>query len=145
MCERQLGATFDCCPVIGDAQLGNGVQEMVSRIQNTHVLWIAEGAQTEAYRLDESECISCVYHVIQIGHTGSSEFPTEKMEVLDFGRSTEYQKFQITAMATAVELSNGTVSSPPFFLALFKSKRIEMFFIIFHLQALTIDGNTTAK
>lgn len=148
MCERQLGATFDCCPVIGDAQLGNGVQKMVSRIQNTHVLRITKGAQTETHRLDKSECISCVYHIIQIGHTGSSEFPAKKVEVLDFGWSTEYQKLQITAVATATELSNRTVSIAHFVLHLdmrCKSKKFTISISLFRTQAFTIDGNTIAK
>lgn len=110
MRQRQLGTTFDCCTIVSDAQLGNGVQEMVSRLQNTHILWHTEGAQTETHRLDQSQRIPCVHYIVQTGHPRPSKFSTKKMEVFDFGRSAKYQKFQIPTLAIIAELPNGTVS-----------------------------------
>lgn len=108
MRERQLGSTFDCCPIVGHAELGNGVQEMVSGLQDSHVLRHAERAQAEAHRLDEGQCIPCVYYIVQAGRSGSPEFPAKEVEVLDIGRSAKYQKFQVTTMANAVEFLHGT-------------------------------------
>lgn len=85
MCQRQLGSTLDCGAIIRDAQLGNGIQEMVSRFQDPYLLWLTKRAKGKAYRLDKSECISCVHHIIQTGHTGSSKFSTKKVEIFDFG------------------------------------------------------------
>lgn len=110
MRERQLGTTFDCCTIVGDAQLGDGIQEMVSRLQNSYLLWHTKRAQAETYRLDQSERIPRVHHIVQTGHPGPPKFSTKKVEIFDIGRSTKYQKFQVTTLATAAELPNGTVS-----------------------------------
>ena len=45
---RHLGAASDRRADERDAQLGDGVQEVVSRVQDTHVLRQPEGAQVEA-------------------------------------------------------------------------------------------------
>lgn len=110
MRERQLGTAFNCCTIVGDAQLGNGIQEVVSRLQNSHVLWHTKRAQAETYRLDQSERIPRVHHIVQTGHPRSPKFSTEKVEIFDIGRSAKYQKFQVTTLAIVAELPNGTVS-----------------------------------
>lgn len=90
VCQGELGAAFDCGSVIGDAQLGNGIQKMVSRFQDLNLLWLTERTKTKAHRLDEGERISCVHHIIQTGHTRSSEFSTKKVEILDIGWSAKH-------------------------------------------------------
>lgn len=146
MCERQLGTAFDCCPIVGDAQLGNGIQEMVSRLQNTHVLWFAKRAQAETHRLDEGQRIPRVHHIVQTRHPGSSEFSTEKVEILDIGRSAKYQKFQVTTLAIVAELPNGTVSIVYFHRYAVVSTRIERSYRPrLSLQTITTHRNAIAE
>lgn len=63
---------------------------MVPWLQDLNVLWFAERAQSETHWLDKSECIPCVHHIIQIGHTGPSKFSAKEMEIFDLGRSAKY-------------------------------------------------------
>ena len=40
-----VGAASDCGADVRHAELGDGVQEVVSRLQDPHLLWEPEGAQ----------------------------------------------------------------------------------------------------
>lgn len=44
LCSPHLGTTSHYCAKLCDPQLGDGIQEVVSGIQDTDLLWIAEGA-----------------------------------------------------------------------------------------------------
>lgn len=90
MREGELGAASDSRAHVGDAQLGDGVQEVVSGVQDPDLLRVAEGAEAEEDRLDQAECVPHLHHVLQAGYTGSSELQAEKVEVSDTGRGAEY-------------------------------------------------------
>lgn len=84
---------------------------MVPRVQNTDLLRLPEGTQAEKNGLDQSECVSRVHNIVQTGNSGPSEFQTEKVEISHPGRGTKHQKFQVTTVAAAVKLSNGTTAA----------------------------------
>ena len=76
--EMRLGKTaFDHCAVVGDAQLGDGVQEVMSVVQNSHVLWFSEGAQAPAKRMDQGERVSSTERAVHTGLRWS--WPSEDM------------------------------------------------------------------
>ena len=46
--------------------------------------------------VDQDQCLSCMHHVLQAGHSGSSVIPQEEVEVPGAGRGSEHQELQIT-------------------------------------------------
>lgn len=46
-----MGSPPDSCAHISHAELGDGVQEVVSCIQAADLLWVCKGEETEAARL----------------------------------------------------------------------------------------------
>lgn len=42
-----MGPSSDCCSYECDAELGNGIQEMVPGFQDTNILWHTQRAQDE--------------------------------------------------------------------------------------------------
>lgn len=107
---RKLGTSFDNSPHFGDAQLGNGMQEMVSGLQDPYLLRYAKGAEGETYRLDEAERFPHLHHVVQARHTGPPELQAEEMEVPDTRRGAEHKELQVATLAAAAQLSDATVS-----------------------------------
>lgn len=64
MRARELGSASDSRAIVGHAELGNGIQKMVPRLQDSHLLRYAEGAQAEAHWLDQGQCVSRVYYIV---------------------------------------------------------------------------------
>ena len=59
-----VGSTLDCRTHQRHAELGGRVQEVVPVLQAAHVLRERQGAQEEAGRLVEAECLPCLHHLL---------------------------------------------------------------------------------
>ena len=62
--SEHLGSTFDRGAHVCNAELGDGIQALVSGTQNSYVFWESQRTQGEKNGLDQSQRISCLHHVL---------------------------------------------------------------------------------
>lgn len=83
LCYRELGSPSDNRSNICHAELGDGVQEMVSGVQNPDLLRQPEGKEAEADGVDQGQHIPRLHHVLQARGSGPPELPAEEVEIPD--------------------------------------------------------------
>ena len=88
-----LGPAPDHCAHVGAAQLGDGVQEVVSRLQATHILRRAQGAPRQAPGLDQDQRLPRLHHFLQARHPGPHCLPPQEVEISRSRRGALKRRF----------------------------------------------------
>mmetsp|Transcript_24567 Transcript_24567/g.80106 ORF Transcript_24567/g.80106 Transcript_24567/m.80106 type:complete len:605 (+) Transcript_24567:570-2384(+) len=101
---RHLGPAPGGGANVGDAQLGDGDQEVLPRLQDPDLLRHAEGAQAQAAGLVQDERLPRLHHVVQARHPGSGRLPPQKVEVPHPRRGAPHQELPLAALADAAQL-----------------------------------------
>ncbi len=68
--QGRVGAPPDRGPHLGDAQLGDGDQEVVPGLQGAHLLRQPEGAEAKEGRVDKAQRLPRLHHFLQAGRAG---------------------------------------------------------------------------
>ena len=110
MRERHLGTAPDRCTYYDHHQLGDGIQEVVPRLQDPNLFRFTEGTQAKAHGLVEGQLVPHMYHFVQAGYTRPLCLSTQEVVLHGTRRGTEYQKLPISAMADSAALQH---EAPP--------------------------------
>ena len=62
---RQLGPPSGGSAHVGDAELGDGVQEVCTGVQDPHILWHSPGEEGQAGGVEQSQHLPRLHHVVQ--------------------------------------------------------------------------------
>lgn len=89
-----MGPPPDCCAHVCDAELGNGVQKMVSCNEAADVLRFGEGAEGQAAGLVKAQRFSCVHHKLHTDFAGA--------RLLSNGILTECRNAWLVAPSVAI-------------------------------------------
>lgn len=101
-----MGPPLDSGADYNHNKLGDGVQEVVSSIQDPHLLWLLEGKEDQEAWLVEGELLSCVHYFLQACDPGPLCFQKKEVVLHDLGRSLEYQELQKLEMVDAAEIQH---------------------------------------
>mmetsp|Transcript_7652 Transcript_7652/g.22426 ORF Transcript_7652/g.22426 Transcript_7652/m.22426 type:complete len:266 (+) Transcript_7652:840-1637(+) len=85
----------------GHYQLGNRVEEILSRVQDSVLLWQCKAAERTAHGMDQGELVPRRHYLLPVSSPGCLCLQAKEMVLSDPGRSTKYQK-----------LSESTVANP---------------------------------
>lgn len=95
----RLGTTPNHRAHLGHPQLGNGVQEVLPGHEGPDILRQPEGAQREACRVVNGECVASVHHELPDRARRPAHLPSQVMVLHDPGRGAQYQELQESTMA----------------------------------------------